>query len=62
MKLRNREGDLQQNKRFRIWAVSDVFNELFRILVKMRPLYKLAILLLRLMKGTTNALKLDCVT
>ena len=28
-------------KRVRTWAGSDVFNELFRIVVKMRPLYKL---------------------
>ena len=36
-----REGDPQQNRRVRTWAGSDVFNELFRILVKMRRLYKL---------------------
>ena len=34
---RGRGGDPQQNKRGRTWAESDVF----RILVKMRPLYKL---------------------
>ena len=36
-----RDGDLQQNKKVRIWARSDVFNERFRTLAKMRPLYKL---------------------
>ena len=34
-------GDPQQNNRVRTWAGSGVFNELFRTLVKMRPLYKL---------------------
>ena len=38
---RCREGDLQQNKRVGTCAGSDVLNELFRILVKMRPLYEL---------------------
>ena len=38
---RGREGDPQHNKRVRTWAGSDVFNELFLLLVKMRPLYKL---------------------
>ena len=34
---RGREGDPQHNKRVRTWAGSDVFNELFLLLVKMRP-------------------------
>ena len=38
---RGKEGDPQQNKRVRTWAISAVLNEIFRILVKMRPLYKL---------------------
>ena len=29
LKRRGRERDLQQNKRVRTWACSDVFNELF---------------------------------
>ena len=38
---RGREVESEQNERVRTWAGSDVFNELFRILVKMRPLSKL---------------------
>ena len=42
LKRRGREGDPQQNKRVRTSrAGSDVLNELFRILVKFCPLYKL---------------------
>ena len=33
--------ETRNNKRVRNLARSDIFNELFRILVKMRPLYKL---------------------
>ena len=38
---RGREGDSQQIKRVQTWAGSDVFNEIFRILNHMNPLYKL---------------------
>ena len=40
LQRRGRERDPQQNKRVRTWEGSDVFvfNELFRILVKVRPL------------------------
>ena len=38
---RSKEGDSQQNKRIRSLEGSDVFNEIFCILVKMCPLYKL---------------------
>ena len=38
---RYREGDPRQNKRVRNWAGSEVLNELFCIIFKMRPLYKL---------------------
>ena len=41
LKRGSREGDPRQNKKVRTWAGSDDFNELFRILVKMRPLCKL---------------------
>ena len=41
LQRRGREGDPQQNKRAQSWAGSDVFNELLRIVVQMRPLYKL---------------------
>ena len=37
---RGREGDPLQNKRVRTTAGSDVFNDLFSIQAKMRPLYK----------------------
>ena len=40
LKRRGRKGDSQQSKRVRTWAGSDVFHEFFRIVVKMRPLYK----------------------
>ena len=40
LQRRGREGDPQQNKRVRTWEGSDVFvfNEVFRILVKVCPL------------------------
>ena len=38
---RDRKGDQLQNKRVRTCAGSDVFKELFRILAKIRPFYKL---------------------
>ena len=31
---RGRDGDPQENKRYRTWVGSDVFNEFFRILAK----------------------------
>ena len=38
---RDRKGDQLQNKRVQTCAGSDVFKELFRILAKIRPFYKL---------------------
>ena len=38
---RGREGDQQQNKRVQTWAGWDIFIEVFRLLLKMRRLYKL---------------------
>ena len=50
--------------RARTWAGSDVFNEFFRIRVKMHPLYKLrhVIWLFFKLTGTANASLLACVT